>query len=436
MPGLRTQQRLEHEARSLLERLGTVQPFGLHMPMVPAAAVSAPALAAIEALWAAERRAVMRTGRALSWWLRSEDGRAAEPALAQRRLALFRLKSTAAFTLFDIFSDVLTQRSEHDNGIWLAGLDATAHDMLAGQRAFFEAPPLVTYLDRGHGAAIRRWATRLPGGALNPVAVLRIPRERMVSSTVAGSLAHEVGHQAAALLDLVAQSGKVLRSRMLSDGSPERPWRWLHHWRSEILADLWSVGQVGVGQTLGLMAVLTLPAPMVFGGGAEGPHPVPWIRVLISCALGRALFPHPQWERLAWLWQRLYPIEGAPPARRRLLEAVRLHLDEFARIMISFRPPKLLGACLADVLRNPEREPRALLATYERWCQNTRLMFSARPALAFAVLGQARAAGRLNARFETQILKSLLTHWAMQKVWVPEMTKPTPALAHVSAAVA
>lgn len=436
MLGLDTRRQLEHEASGLLERLGTVQPFGLHMPMVPAAAISGPALAAIEALWASERSSLLRAGRAVSWWLRSEQGRAADPALAQRRLASFRLRATAGFTVFDIFSDVITQRSEHDNGLWLAGLDAAADDMLAGQRAFFEAPPIVTYLDRGHGAAIRRWATRLPGGVLNPVAVLRVPRERMVSTTVAGSLAHEVGHQAAALLDLVEQSGRVLATRLLSDRSPERPWRWLHHWRSEILADLWSVGQVGIGQTLGLMAVLTLPAPMVFGGGAEGPHPIPWIRVLIACALGKALLPHRQWDRTARLWRELYPLEGAPPARRRLLEALEGELDEFARLMLDFRPPKLLGASLRDVLDVRERRPGALLATYREWRRSTRAMYSARPALAFAVLGQARAAGLLAPRAETRILKSLLTHWAMQKVWVPEKTKPTPALAHVSAAVA
>ncbi len=51
-------------------------------------------------------------------------------------------------------------------------------------------------------AAIRRARTRLPGGGKNPVAIIRIPRERMVSSGIASSLVHEVGHQGAALLGL------------------------------------------------------------------------------------------------------------------------------------------------------------------------------------------------------------------------------------------
>ncbi len=48
------------------------------------------------------------------------------------------------------------------------------------------------------GAAIRRARTRLPGGGDNPVAIIRVPRERMVGSGIASSLVHEVGHQAAA----------------------------------------------------------------------------------------------------------------------------------------------------------------------------------------------------------------------------------------------
>ena len=69
---------------------------------------------------------------------------------------------------------------------------------------------MVCYLARGPGAAIRRARTRLPGGGDNPVAIIRMPRERMIGSGIASSLVHEVGHQGAALLDLVPS----LRARL------------------------------------------------------------------------------------------------------------------------------------------------------------------------------------------------------------------------------
>ena len=40
---------------------------------------------------------------------------------------------------------------------------------------YYEPPPVICYVDRGQGAAIRRAKTRLPGGRDNPVAVIRIP---------------------------------------------------------------------------------------------------------------------------------------------------------------------------------------------------------------------------------------------------------------------
>ena len=76
---------------------------------------------------------------------------------------------------------------------------------------YYKLPGLICYLDRSHGAAIRRARTRLPGGGDNPVAIIRMPRERMIGSGIASSLVHEVGHQAAALLDLVESIRPLLR---------------------------------------------------------------------------------------------------------------------------------------------------------------------------------------------------------------------------------
>jgi hypothetical protein len=65
------------------------------------------------------------------------------------------------------------------------------------------AAAVICYLARGPGAAIRRARTRLPGGAPNRVAIIRVQRERTVGHGLASSLIHEVGHQGAALLCLV-----------------------------------------------------------------------------------------------------------------------------------------------------------------------------------------------------------------------------------------
>ena len=52
---------------------------------------------------------------------------------------------------------------------------------------YFEAPQVVCLLARGPGGAVRRARTRLPGGGRNPVAVVLVPRERMVGANGIGS---------------------------------------------------------------------------------------------------------------------------------------------------------------------------------------------------------------------------------------------------------
>src|SRR5215831_1230884 len=244
---------LAQEARALLTRLARVRPFALVEPMVPAANLLPAAQSAIDQYLMSGRREFRRMVRGFLAWLQSPGARQATAAEAQRRFAYLRLKFNAALTQFDLFNDVITQRSEHESGVWLSGLDVVSADALALPGGYFTPPPVVCYLDRGFGAAIRRARTRLPGGGENPVAIIRMPRERMVSYGIASSLVHEVGHQGAAMLNLIESIRPALR-RMQGAGSPQAiAWRLWERWISEILADFWSVARVGISATLGLM---------------------------------------------------------------------------------------------------------------------------------------------------------------------------------------
>src|SRR5262249_1392251 len=150
----------------------------------------------------------------------------------------------------------------------------------------------------GPGASIRRARTRLPGGHANPVAIIRMPRERMIGSGIASSLVHEVGHQAAALMGLVPSLRLVLQGLQRGGGAERDLWAIWERWISEIVADFWSIARVGIAATLGLMGVVSLPRSFVFRLDLDDPHPMPWLRVKLSTAMGQALYPHPQWGRL------------------------------------------------------------------------------------------------------------------------------------------
>lgn len=405
---------LAQEARALLTRLARVKPFALIEPMVPAAAISLAAQTAIERYLAKGRRELRGLIHGYLRWLHGPEGRRATPTEVQRRFTFLRLRFNTVLTQFDIFADALTQRSEHENGVWLSGLDVVAADALALPGHYYEAPPVICYLDRGHGAAIRRARTRLPGGGDNPVAVIRVPRERMVGSGIASSLVHEVGHQGAALLDLIHSLRPVLQGLQRSGGRGQIAWRLWERWISEILADFWSVAKVGVASTLGLIGVVSLPRVFVFRVNLDDPHPIPWIRVKLSCAMGRALYPHPQWDELARLWESFYPTTGLDETRRDLLATLEANMPGFVSLLVNHRPKTLHGASLAEAMSVKERQPARLAVYYRSWRVSPARMRAAPPSLVFAAIGQARVDGQMSPEEESNMLANLLTYWALR----------------------
>jgi len=403
---------LAQEARALLMRLARVKPFVLQETMIPAAAISPAAQVGIERYLATGRRELRGRLHGFLGWLAGPGGERATPAEMQARFTTLRMRFNEVLSQFDLFADVLTQRSEHDTGVWLSGLDEAAADALA--LPYYKAPPVICYLDRGPGAAIRRARTRLPGGGENPVAIIRVPRERLIGSGVASSLVHEVGHQGAALLDLANSLRPVLQGLQSSGSREWIAWRFWERWVSEIIADLWSVARVGIASTLGLIAVVSLPRAFVFRVSLADPHPIPWIRVKLSCAIGRALYPHEQWDRLSALWGSFYPTAGLPAARRELLGLLEASMPGLVALLVNHRPKSLGGVSLGEALAADGREPARLGALFRAWRAAPEQMRRAPPSLAFAVIGQARANGRLSPEEESRMLAYLLTYWALR----------------------
>jgi len=270
------------------------------------------------------------------------------------------------------------------------------------------------YLDRGVGAAIRRARTRLPGGGDNPVAIIRVPRERMIGSSIASSLFHEVGHQAASLLNLVPSLVPVLKGLQRGRDLSRVAWELFERWISEIVADFWSVARVGITSTMGLIGVVSLPRVFVFRMGLDDPHPIPWIRVKISSAIGAALYPHQQWERISKLWESYYPLAGLDEKKRQLLSILESAIPALTAVIVHHRPKSLRGHSLGEVLDTARRTPARLRFLFARWQKKPWEMYQASPSLTFATIGQARIEGHLTPEDEGAVLAKLLTHWALR----------------------
>jgi len=418
---------LEQEARALLTRLGRIRPFALQETMLPAAALSSATQIAIERFLIGNRYGLREDVIDYVRWLRG-TGEGTPAAEMQRRFTIVRLRFNDVLTQFDLFSELITQRSEHDTGVWLAGLDVLAADAMTMPGDYYEQSQAVCYLARGPGAAVRRARTRLPGGGQNPVTIIRVPRERMVGHGIASSLVHEVGHQVAALLQLVESIRPVLRAQELVAGPTERAaWSCWTRWVSEILADTHSSSRIGIGSTLGLISVVSLPAWFVFRVNTDDPHPTPWIRVKLSCAIGDALYPHRQWHELAHMWEALYPPSNLDPAQQQQLAVLEATIPRFVMVLMNHRPPSLRGRSLGEVMSLAEREPGRLAGLW-RACRDGRARLrDLAPSLAFAVLGQARAAGTLSPEKESRTVEGLLTYWALRNTLATPVAAARPA---------
>jgi hypothetical protein len=191
-------------------------------------------------------------------------------------------------------------------------------------------------------------------------------------------------------------------------------WQLWERWISEIVADFWSVSRVGVSSTLGLIGVVSLPRAFVFRLNADDPHPFAWIRVKLSCAFGDALYPNPQWQQLAAVWESMYPARGLRPDLTNVVIALQNTMPDLVRAIVGHRPATLRGQTLGEVVRMPGRTPGRLLAYYRRWAAKPSGLRTASPTLAFAVLGQARARGLLTPEKESRLLGNLITYWALR----------------------
>jgi len=145
--------------------------------------------------------------------------------------------------------------------------------------------------------------------------------------------------------------------REQASGGDAQVWTLYERWTSEILADLWSVARVGIVSTLGLMGVVSLPRPFVFRANLDDPHPMPWIRVKLSCALGAALYPHPQWQRTAEAWAAFYPLARLDDQRRSLVQRLEAAIPQLVVLLLAHRPPRLRGRSLREALDPAPRQP-------------------------------------------------------------------------------
>jgi hypothetical protein len=110
----------------------------------------------------------------------------------------------------------------------------------------------------------------------------------------------------------------------------------------------------------------------------------------------------------------MYPLSGLRPALTSIIAKLSATIPELVSVLVEHRPPPLRGWSLGEVLRNPELQRPALLRRFALWEAQPSRMTHTPPTLAFSVLGQARASGRLSPERESRLLRRLIESWAIR----------------------
>jgi hypothetical protein len=143
---------------------------------------------------------------------------------------------------------------------------------------------------------------------------------------------------------------------------------------------------------------------------------MPWLRVLVSCAIGNAFFPHAQWQMLAAAWHTAYPVRDDLPAHQSdLMAALCRTIPQLAQLLVQHRPDALRGQSLAEAFQVEERMPARLQRAYRATRGSFERLRLFPPSFSFAVLGQAKVDGLLTPEVESRLLSDLLTFWALRR---------------------
>ena len=300
-------------------------------------------------LSAAEARLRSRLNRASDQYLGNADdvvvARSLNSVLGEIELELSR-----AFTFFDTYMDVISQRYMADLGPVLAGCDVLAWEAIKRDHPALRLtePPLV-FCDRGFGASIIRESVTLPDGTANPIPLIQIPYSRLKEKCNLTSILHEAGHQALARLGLVHVIPGVIRAALARSGAGNSLRDLFALWSSEIGPDFWTFCAAGIAGPAGIREILALPPGHVFRVSWTDPHPPPYLRVLLSFEWCRFQWGRGPWDLWEEQWTALYPVESAAAGTRALLKEGLARLGVVARALLTTRFRALNGRTIPEL---------------------------------------------------------------------------------------
>ena len=269
--------------------------------------------------------------------------------------------------IWDFYFELFGQR-QGQYGDWLLSCDRIAMDCYQaaytgiGTARSIPSPPPFCYMKTGFApATIRRGIpVRRLGKQLNPFPLVQLPYHRLVNPWTLGAVMHEVSHNLQSDLGLDKDIPRSIALRLLrADLGREVASTWAR-WNREMFADM-SALLLGGPEVVGsLMDVIGRAPEAVVTYSPRGPHPTPYLRLLISAELLRRMGFTKEAEQYARAWTRIYPNPRMGTIPRRVLntfpKACALAVDGMC-----YRPfPSLGNRSLAQVIRFEKKDQKMI----------------------------------------------------------------------------
>src|ERR1700728_3588990 len=269
--------------------------------------------------------------------------------------------------IWDFYFELFGQR-QGKYGDWLLSCDRIAMDCYQaaytglGVPRSVPAPPPFCYMKTGFAPATIRQGIRMRslGKQLNPFPLVQLPYHRLVNPWTLGAVMHEVSHNLQSDLGLNKDVPRQVGMRLLeADLGRFVSSVWVR-WNREMFADM-SALLLGGPEVVGsLMDVIGRAPAAVFGFNPRGPHPTPYLRLLISAEMLRRMGFEKEAEQYSRAWTRIYPNPRSGSIPRKVLatfpKACTLAVDTMC-----FRPFRSLGnKSLSQVIRF-EKKDKAMI---------------------------------------------------------------------------
>jgi hypothetical protein len=280
--------------------------------------------------------------------------------------------------IWDFYFELFGQR-QGKYGDWLLSCDRIAMDCYQaaytglGTARTVPAPPPFCYMKTGFApATIRRGIpVRRIGKQLNPFPLVQLPYHRLVNPWTLGAVMHEVSHNLQSDLGLSRDVPRQVGLRLLNAGLGRSVASVWVRWNREMFADM-SALLLGGPEVVGsLMDVIGRAPGAVFAFNPKGPHPTPYLRLLISAEMLRRMGFEKEGEQYARAWRRIYPNPQAGSIPRKVLatfpKACKLAVDAMC-----YRPYRSLGnKPFAQVIRFGKKDQKMIEEAAQRLAAGT-----------------------------------------------------------------